>query len=159
MRGMRLTVLLLLAFGALAQKYKGPVPEKEDLLYLVHADELIPTESATAEEEKGKKDENTYAVSGPKSPVRTPLASPIFLLKAKDLEPEKLQLYKLEVKNGRREITFRKGKRAKNPEPLRLNVSRVEEGLYRLEVGDSLANGEYSITPPDSNLVFCFEVY
>lgn len=159
MKTFRLVAMFLLAFGAMAQKYKGPVPEKEDVLYLVQADNLIVTETLTAKEEKGKKDETTYVLSGAKSSARSPLASPIFLLKAKDLTAEKLQLFKLDVKNGHREITFRSGKRAKNPEPLRINVSRLDEGLYRLEVSDSLPNGEYSITPPDSNLTFCFEVY
>src|SRR3954470_19326891 len=112
---MRLLVFFALVFGAFAQKYTGPVPDKEDLPYILQADNLIPTEAATAQEQTGKKDEKTYVVNGPASPARTPLASPIFLLKAKDLEPEKLQLYKLDVKNGRREITFRQGKRAKNP--------------------------------------------
>jgi len=148
-----------LAFSAFAQKYTGPVPEKEDLPYILQADNLIPTEAATAQEQKGKKDEVTYAVTGAASPARTPLASPIFLLKVKDLEPEKLQLYKLDVRNGRREITFRQGKRAKNPDPAHINVKRLGEGLVRLEVSDSLTNGQYSITPQGSNDVFCFEVF
>jgi len=156
---MRLLVFLVLAFSAFAQKYTGPVPEKEDLPYILQADNLIPTEAATAQEQKGKKDEVTYAVTGAASPARTPLASPIFLLKVKDLEPEKLQLYKLDVRNGRREITFRQGKRAKNPDPAHINVKRLGEGLVRLEVSDSLTNGQYSITPQGSNDVFCFEVF
>jgi len=156
---MRLLVFFALAFSAFAQKYAGPVPEKEDLPYILQADNLIPTEAATAQEQKGKKDEKLYVVTGAASPARTPLASPIFLLKAKDLEPEKLQLYKLDVRNGRREITFRDGKRAKNPEPAHINIKRLGEGLVRLEVSDSLTNGQYSITPQGSNDVFCFEVF
>jgi len=156
---MRLLVFFALAFSAFAQKYAGPVPEKEDLPYILQADNLIPTEAATAQEQKGKKDEKLYVVTGAASPARTPLASPIFLLKAKDLEPEKLQLYKLDVRNGRREITFRDSKRAKNPEPAHINIKRLGEGLVRLEVSDSLTNGQYSITPQGSNDVFCFEVF
>ena len=156
---MRLAVLLVLGLTAWAQKYSGPVPEKEDLPYIVQADNLIPTEAATAQEQKGKKDETLYFVPGAASKSRTPLASPNFLLKAKELVPEKLEVYRLEVKNGRREIMFRNSKRAKNPEPAHVNVRRLAEGLYRLEVSDSLPNGQYSITPKGSNDVFCFEVY
>ena len=156
---MRLAVLAMAAVAAFAQKYAGPMPEKADLLYIVQADNLIPTEAATAQEQKGKKEEIVYWVAGAASPARTPLASPIFLLKAKDLSPEKLQLFKLDVKNGRREILFRSGKRAKNPEPVRVDIKRLGEGLVRIEVSESLSNGQYSFTPEGSNDVFCFEVY
>jgi hypothetical protein len=151
--------MLLIAGAAMAQKYSGPVPDKEDLLYIIQADNLIPTETGTAQEVKGKKDETTYVVKGAASTARTPLASPIFILKAKELVPEKLSLYKLDVKNGQREITFRSGKRAKNPEPVHINIKKLGEGLVRVEVSDSLPNGEYSITPEGSNDVFCFEIY
>jgi hypothetical protein len=80
-------------------------------------------------------------------------------MKVKDLVPEKLKLYRLEVRNGRREITFRSGKKAKNPEPLRVDIKHVREGLVRLEVSDSLPNGQYSFSPDESNAVFCFEVH
>jgi len=156
---MRLIVLCLITVAAFAQKYAGPVPPKEDLPYLLQADNLMVTEAATAQEQKGKKDEITYIISGASSSARTPLASPIFLLKLKDLVPEKLHLYKLEVKNGHREISFRNNKKAKNPEPLRLNIRRLSEGLFRLEVSDSLPNGQYSLSPDESNDVFCFEVF
>jgi hypothetical protein len=156
---MRLALFLLAASATFAQKYAGPVPDKEDLPYMVQADNLIPTESATAKEQKSKKDETNYVVEGAASKARTPLASPIFLIKVKDLVPEKLQLYKLEVRNGRREIMFRAGKRAKNPEPVRVEIKRLGEGLVRVEVSESLSNGQYSFTPEGSNDVFCFEVY
>jgi len=35
----------------------------------------------------------------------------------------------------------------------------VSEGLYRLEVNESLENGEYGLTPEGANQVFCFQVY
>jgi hypothetical protein len=156
----RLLVFLLMAFTALAQKYSGPVPEKEDLLYLLQADNLIPTEAATAQEQKGKKkDETIYFVPRAASSARTPLASPTFLLKVKDLVPEKLELYKLEVRNGRREITIGTGKRAKGPQPMHMDVKKLADDLVRLQVSESLPNGQYSITPAGSNDVFCFEVY
>src|SRR2546423_11585808 len=112
--------------AATAQKYSGPRPEKPDLPYLLHADNLVATEAGQAGEES-KKDEITYFVNGPASAVKTPLASPIFLLLAQNLNPEKLQLYRLEVKNGRREITFKKKK--SNVKPVFLTVTRVAENL------------------------------
>lgn len=156
---MRFGVVFLVALAALAQKYNGPVPEKADLPYIVQADNLIPTEAATAREQKGKKDETIYTVAGAASTARTPLASPIFLMKVKDLVPEKLQLFRLDVKNGHREITLRNGKRARNPEPVRVDVKRVSDDLVRLEVSESLANGQYSFSPQGSNDVYCFEVF
>jgi hypothetical protein len=157
---MRFVMFFVMTFAALAQKYSGPVPEKADLPYMVQADNLIPTEAATAQEQKSKKkDETIYFVPGAGSSAKTPLASPIFLVKVKDLVPEKLELYKLEVRNGRREITLQTGKRARNQEPIRVDVKHVGEDIVRLEVSASLPNGQYSFTPSGSNDVFCFEVF
>src|SRR5689334_16953153 len=96
----RFLLTILFAASLFAQKYDGPKPEKEDLPYILQAENLIPTEAGTAKEQKGKKDELTYTVSGAASKARTPLASPIFLIKTKEIVPEKLSLYRLEVKNG-----------------------------------------------------------
>jgi|SRR5579871_1264590 len=157
---MRLLVFFLLTLTVFAQKYTGPMPEKPDMLYIVQADNLVPTEATTAQEQKGKKkDETTYFVPGVSSSARTPLASPIFLVKVKDLAPEKLELYKLEVKNGRREITISTAKHARNPEAVRVDVKKLGDDLVRIEVGASLTKGQYSFTPAGSNDVFCFEVF
>src|SRR5689334_17918182 len=99
-------VILLLAGVAMGQKYSGPRPPNPDLPYLKHASTLIPLESGEAKEEKGKKDEITYVIAGASSPVKTPLASPIFLMVSEKLRPDTLQLYKLESRNGRRELTM-----------------------------------------------------
>jgi hypothetical protein len=153
----RIPILLLVAVcAALAQKYSGPRPPKPDLPYIKHAEELLPTEAAEAKEEKGKKGDLLYAVAGPNSSAKTPLASPIFLFQSDKLAPDKLQLFKLEPKNSRREILFGSKKR---PQPIRLEVTRLDGNLYRIEVGESLEPGEYSITPEGSNQVFCFQVF
>jgi hypothetical protein len=156
-------VLLLLSVAAVAawgQKYNGPMPEKEDLPYIVQADNLVPTEAGTAQEQKGKKkDETLYTIAGAGSSAKTPLASPIFIVKVKDLVPEKLGLYRLEVRNGRREITIQTGKHAKVQETLRVDVKKIGDDLYRIEVGVSLPNGEYSLSPQGSNDVYCFAVF
>ena len=154
---MRPTLLFYLcALAALAQqKYAGPRPPKPDIPYLLHANNLVATEVSEAKENP-RKDEILYTIPGASSPVKTPLASPILLLAVEKLDPARLQLYKLESRNGQREILFRK---KKPTPPIRLDVTRLAEGLYRIEVGESLENGEYSLTPEESNRVFCFQVY
>jgi len=156
---LRTTLLLLMpAVCALAQpKYNGPKPDKSDLPYLVHADNLLPTEALEAREQKGKKDQITYTMAGGGSPSKTPLASPIFLIQTQDLEASKLQLFKLEVKNGQREISFSK---KKQPPAIIVNATQVGSGgLYRVEVAQTLQAGEYALTPEGSNKVFCFAVF
>lgn len=147
------------AFPALAQSYSGPRPPKKDLPYLLHADDLVETEVAEAKEQHIK-DGLTYVISGANSKARTPLASPIFLLQADKLDPDKLQLYKLDVKEGQREITFFEKKKNKNPRPKMLDIKRLtSDNLCRIEVDERLENGEYSLTPEGSNQVFCFQVF
>jgi hypothetical protein len=142
-----------------AEKYTGPRPPQADLLYLVHAENLIPLEAAEAKQESGKKDDTIYFVNGPASSARTPVPEPIFLLRSEKVVPDKLELYRMDTKNGRREITMSKNKRRGGPRPLHLNVTRLEGNLYRVEAGETLENGQYSISPTDSNQVFCFEEY
>src|SRR5713101_1041140 len=99
------TALLLCSLAARAQKYAGPQPEKPDMPYLVHADTLVPTEANEAKEEN-RKDEILYTIVGATSPAATPLSSPAFLIRTEQLAPDKLEIYKLESRNGRREILF-----------------------------------------------------
>ena len=150
--------ILLLSVAAFAQpKYAGPKPPKPDLPYLVHADNLLATEASQAREQKGKKDDITYIVAGASSPAKTPLASPIFLIQAQEMAADKLQLYKLDVKNGQREISFSK---KKQKAPLIVNVTPLgTDNLFRLEVDVTLQPGEYVLTPEGSNQVFCFAVF
>lgn len=144
------------ALAASAQKYDGPRPPKPDLPYLKHADNLIPTEALTAKEEK-KKDDTTYTVEGAASPVKTPLTSPIFLMQAGAIAPDHLQLFKFEVKNGRRQL-FMPAK--KSPVPIRIVVTKLSaDGIWKIEVDVSLEPGEYSLSPDGTNDVFCFQVF
>jgi hypothetical protein len=152
-----IVLFLAAAFAAAAQKYTGPLPPKPDVLYLKHAENLVPTEVLEAKEEKGKKDDLTYVVEGAASSARTPLASPILLLQAEKVEASKLTLYKLESRNGRREITFSP---KKQPKAIRVELTHLNTAkLYRLEVEESLEPGEYALTADGSNQVFCFQVY
>ena len=139
------------------QKYTGPRPAKQNLPYLVHADNLIETELKTADQQT-KKDDTIYVIPGDKSPARTPLASPTLVIYTAGMDVEKLQLFRLEVKNGHREVTFRK-KGKGGAVPLKTNIMKVSGTLYQIEVSDSLPAGEYSLSPDGSNDVFCFAVY
>ena len=150
---------LLSVFPIFCQKYTGPRPPKPDIAYLVHADNLLATEVSEAKEQDGK-DALTYVIGGATSPARTPLASPIFLIKADKIDPTKLQLFKLESKDGQREIEFPKKKRKNAPRPVILTVTKVSsDNIYRVEVDETLDPGEYSLTPEGSNQVFCFQVF
>jgi len=144
------------ALAAPAQKYDGPQPPKPDLPYLKHADNLIPTEAVVAKEEK-KKGDSTYIVSGANSSAKTPLASPIFVMKADSVLPDHLQLFKFEVKNGHRELFL---PARKPPKPIRIVVTRLSaDGVWKIEVDESLEPGEYSLSPDGTNQAFCFQVF
>jgi hypothetical protein len=147
---------LAVALAASAQKYDGPVPPKPDLPYLKHADRLIPTEAVPAKEEK-KKDDSTYLIDGASSFAKTPLASPIFLMKSDKILPRDLRLFKFEVKNGRRELSY---PAKKPPQAIRIVVTKLSpDGVWKIEVDESLDPGEYSLSPDGSNQAFCFEVF
>jgi hypothetical protein len=156
---MRILTFLVLASGAAwAQKYTGPRPPKPDLVYLVHADNLIPTEVADAKQES-RKNETIYTVAGASSPARTPMAEPIFIMDSDKIQAEHIELYRFEVKNGHREVSMVQKRTRGGPRPLRLTVTRLDRGLFKIEASETLENGEYGLSPSGSNTVFCFEVY
>ncbi len=157
-----LPALLLLCAAVPGQEkaaYSGPRPPKPDVPYLMHADDLIEPEVAEAREEQRGKDEVAYVVAGAASPVRTPMAEPIFLFHSEKITPESLGLYRFEIKKGNREVVVSKKKR--DVHPLRLMVTPLGEHLFRIEVneGMGLDDGEYSLSPEGSNTVFCFSEY
>ena len=143
---------MLAAFG---QKYTGPRPPKPDLPYIKHADHLVPTEDVMAKEAKTK-NQSIFTMEGASSSAKTPLALPVFLLLADKLNPGRLGLYRLEVKDGHREVAATAGKQ---PEPIRIEVRHLDGNLYWIEVGDSLDPGEYALSPEGSNQAFCFQVF
>ncbi len=149
---------LALAAGAAPGGYTGPTPPKPDVPYLMHADNLIETEVKQAAQED-RRNETLHWVSGASSPVRTPLAEPIFLFESDKIAPDKLELYRFNVRGGRREIIFPKKGGRNAPRPYRLLVTRIEGNLYRVEANEALENGEYSLSPDGSDQVFCFQVY
>ena len=140
------------------EKYSGPRPPKPDLPYLVHADNLVATEAGEAREDRKGKSDSAYTISGATSSARTPLAEPVFLFESDKIAPESLQLFRLEVKGGNREVVIGKKKSGR---ALHLSVKPLGGRLYRIEVNEGLGleNGEYSLSPESSNTVFCFAVY
>ena len=142
---------VVLAFG---QKYTGPRPPKPDVVYLVHADTLVPTEAVEASQQK-----LTFIVPGTASTARTPLSEPIFLIESDKISAQSLELYKMEVKGGKREVTIVQRRTRGGPKPLRLSVTNLDGKLYKIEADGELENGEYALSPNGSNTVFCFEIY
>ena len=152
------SLVLALAVSALAiaQKYSGPTPPKPDLIYIQHAQTLVVTELVQAKENK-QKDDTVYIIDGPNSSARTPLALPIFLVKTDKLIPERLILYRLKSADGHREISL--AAKRLNADPIHVDVVKIDANFYKLTVYDGLDPGEYALSPADSNLHFCFQVY
>lgn len=141
-----------------AEAYSGPRPPKTDLPFLMHADNLLPMDVGEAKEERRK--DNLFAViAGPAATAKTPLAEPIFLLRSEKIPAAKLALFRMEVKNGNREVLINSGNPGKLPKPLYLTVVRLDDGLYRIEADQPLEVGEYSLSPDGSNQTFSFQIY
>lgn len=160
---MRSLYRLILPFGlalacAAAERYTGPRPPKADVPYLMHADNLIETESATASSEQ-RKDTTVATLNGATSSVKTPLAEPIFIIKTEKFQPDKFEAYKLEAKNGKREVVIGHKKGKNVGRPIYLAVTRLDDRLYRIEVDEPLENGEYTLTPEGSDATFSFSIY
>ncbi len=141
-----------------AEKYNGPTPPMPDIPYLLHASNLIETEVAQARQENHK-DDSKFAIAGAASSVRTPLAEPIFLIDARQISPQTLELYRLDVKGGNREVSVNSSRRRGGSHALHLAVKQLSGHLYRVEVDEPLENGEYALSPNGDNRAFCFEIY
>lgn len=162
-RLLALALLLACAAAATAQsqkKYSGPKPPKADVPFLLHAGALLETESLMAKESQ-EKNTQVYTISGTTSPARTPLTEPIFLFQSDKINPDKLSLFKLEVRAGNRILVLPEvGKRKKDaPRPLFVMVTPLSPGLFRVEANEFLENGEYCLSPDGSNQVFCFTTF
>src|SRR5580698_5736607 len=130
-RSLALVCFFFLGAVAWTEDYTGPRPPMKDLLYLVHADNLVPTETGEAKQEN-KKNDSTFSVPGTASSARTPLAEPIFIIQSDKISAEGLELYRFEIKSGHRELTLSSSRRS-GPKALHLSVSRLERGLYKVE--------------------------
>ena len=122
-RAMRLiSVFLLLTCISIpavaAEKYTGPRPPKADVPYLLHADNLVETEIGAASTEN-RKDNATAVINGANSPVKTPLSEPIFIIRTDRLQADRFEVYRLESKDGKREVSLG-NKKGKKRRPARL---------------------------------------
>ena len=159
MSQVRIALALLIAVsGFAAEKYTGPRPPKVDVPYLMHADNLIETEIGKAKSDE-RKDTVVAMVPGPSSPVKTPLAEPIFLIKTDKLSVDKIAAYRMEVKNGQREVVVNAKKLKNMKTPIHLQITKLDDRLYRVEVDEPLENGEYSLSPDGSDETFSFQIY
>lgn len=146
---------------ALSQKkYSGPKPPKADIPFLLHAGTLVETETLLARESQDKNSQ-VYTIPGATSPARTPLTEPIFIFQSDKINPDKLSLFRLDVRAGNRVLVLPEpGKRKKDASrPLFLMVTPLSPGLFRVEVNEYLENGEYCLSPDGSNQVFCFTTF
>jgi hypothetical protein len=158
-RSFESALLLLALSGACmaAPRYDGPRPPQPDLPYLLHANNLVPTEKVTAREESGKNG-MSYVINGSSSTARTPLAEPIFIVQAQRMVPDRLGCFRMDVnKSGNREVVM--GKKSRKDKPIPLKVTKLEEGLYKVEVDTPLENGQYTLSPEGSDEAFAFEIY
>jgi hypothetical protein len=155
----RLCTLAILSAGFLigGMEYAGPRPPRKDTVYLVQADQLVATEVTVARKQSTAGD-ITYIVPGERSTARTPLASLTLMIEAENLSADKLRLFRLDIRDGHRELRFHY-KNKGGAFPLRADISNIAEGIYRIDVLDSLSAGEYVLSPDGANDVFCFEVF
>jgi hypothetical protein len=65
----------------------------------------------------------------------------------------------MEVKSGNRFVAMPTRGKKGGPKPVFLMVNRLEAGLFKVEVNEYLENGEYCLSPENSNRVFCFTTY
>ena len=159
------TVLRLSAFLlefalllAAQRRYEGPRPEKPDLPYLLHAQNLVETEPGEAQQTTDKRF-TVYTVAGATSSARTPVPEPIFLFRSERINADRLSLYKMTVEKGSRIIRFPDRPGKNTPKPVYLMVTPLEKGLFKVEVNEPIEDGEYCLTPEGVNTVFCFTTY
>ncbi len=148
------------AHGQAAKKWSGPRPEKPDVPFLLHVNQLVEAETGMATETKSK-DGTIYSVPGASSPVKTPVPEPTFLFLAGKINPERMTLFRMESKGGQRTLLLPDpGKRKRDSvKPVFMLITAFEKGLFKLEVNEFLPNGEYCLSPDGSNQVFCFAAH
>jgi len=132
------------------------LPE-QGLPYLLLGDDLIEMETGDA---KAQIDEAIYYAHGANSTARTRSARPVILAQSASLPKlaHKWELYRMEVKNGNRQLLFRVGQK-RIAVPIPVIATPLSATLYQFTVGQDLAPGEYALSPSGSNQVFLFEIY
>jgi len=136
------------------EKYSGPAPGKPDVPYLLRGQSLTEIEVSQARREGDR-----YIIAGAGSSARTPQSEPAFIIDARQIVPDEIELYPLEVKNGNREASFSTKSQKGSTPPLHLMLHQMGGHLYRIEPSEMLDNGEYALTDNADSHVFCFAVY
>jgi hypothetical protein len=111
-----------------------------------------------ADARQGKKNDE-FIISGASSSARTPLAEPIFIIDARNIQPETFELYRLDVKGGNREVSLGGNRRRGGSHALHLAVKPLGGHLFRVEADEALEDGEYALSPSGDNKAYCFEIY
>ena len=139
-----------------AEKYSGPVPPKPDIPYLLHASTLVETEVANAQQ--GKKSDQ-YTISGASSPARTPLAEPIFIIDARQIQPETFELYRLDVKGGNREVSLERQPPARRIARAASRRQASRRPSLPRRSGRSTGKRRIRAFAQQRQSAFCFEIY
>jgi hypothetical protein len=132
-------------------KYTGPTPTKTDALYFDLSGILITVEKGEAV----TKDQSLYTIEGSTSTTKVPGGAPRFMLLSEKILPKRLDLYKVSTREGHREIRIDP---RNPPKSIPMTVTRFDDNIYSLQPAEPLEPGEYTVTPKDSNIVFCFTV-
>jgi hypothetical protein len=148
-------MLILLVVAAAQEKYSGPPLPKKDFAYLVRGDSLVEMEFAIAEP-RDDNDRVTFVIAGAGSLVKTNDVAPAIVIDVSKLPTDLLQLYRVESRDGHREISI--PKRGRRPQPVPMITTKLGGNLVSLKPVEDLTSGEYSLTPQGSNAVFCFTV-
>lgn len=77
------------------------------------------------------------------------------------IDPRKINLFSLTVKDGTRQIVMTSGSIFKGHDvvlPIQLNITRFGQNSYKLTPTANLAIGEYAFIAEDSTDLFCFGV-
>jgi len=149
-----MTRLLLIALTLFAA---GPKPDKKDIPYLLLANNLVQTEVVRPTAQQTPEG-TSYSIPGETSLAKTPLALPVFLIDAAQIQPQKLRLIRLTASSGHRQALIRKTPSSDDP-PLLLTASRIADAIYRLEAVNEIENGEYALNAAGSDQFFCFTVF
>src|SRR5260370_20562901 len=142
---MRLRLLSIAAVVCLmsaAEKYDGPRPPKTDVPYILHANHLVETELGEAREQGGRNN-TTYTIPGAASPAKTPLAEPIFIVDAKTLAPDQMELYRLEVNNGQRQVVMSQRRRHTPAGPFPPILTPLRHRLSKIATDQPPQNAAY----------------
>ena len=142
---------LLFVSGAVAQSssYSGPRPHIRIFPIYWRPKLSEPTEPCSVSVKA-----QPFIIQGPKSPARMKLVYPTFLIETDELRD--FGLYRLKTETDHRELIFQRDD-GHNLE-LPMLVTRLDGSLYRLDVVDELASGEYALFPNLMNFAFCFGV-